>query len=76
MARQSQFRVEAGSDDRRIRGWPAAAMGDGVAGEKDSWGGGVESLPALVQGLGVLRGECTREAGLRSHSIGPVVEHR
>lgn len=33
-------------------------------------------MPSLVQGLGVLREECMREAGLCSHSIGPVVEHR
>lgn len=53
-------------------------LGDGVVGEKNSWGwGGVCGiLPAQVHGLGVLREEYLREAGSCSLTIGPVVKHR
>lgn len=54
------------------------SLGDGVVGEKDSWGvcvgGGI--LPAQAHGLGVLREECVREPGPCSPSTGSVVEHR
>lgn len=53
-------------------------LGDGVVGEKDSWGlgGGYGILPAQVHGLGVLREECVREAGPCSHRTEPVLEYR
>lgn len=50
--------------------WGMGGWGKGQLG----WGCGI--LPALVHGLGILRGECMREAGLCSHRFGPVVEHR